>query len=158
EEQARELSRRVRDDLVCYGLVRSGPEARLREGAVASPGDFIVARQNRRQITAGGAGEWLTNRDVLRGGAIGGGGGGCGRVRGGGRRVGWGDGRGGVRIWANRPGRGRSGCQGPIFSHTAIWRTRRPHMPSRAGLSTPLMCWSTGSATGKACTWRCRAG
>ena len=53
EEQARELSRRVRDDLIRYGLVRSGPEVRLREGAVASVGDLVVARQNRRQIAAG---------------------------------------------------------------------------------------------------------
>jgi TrwC relaxase/AAA domain len=66
EEQARELSRRVRDDLIRYGVVRPGPEVRLREGAVAGPGDLIVARQNRRQIGAGRPGEWLTNRDVLR--------------------------------------------------------------------------------------------
>jgi hypothetical protein len=72
EEQARELSRRVRDDLMRYGLVRSGPEIRLREGAVASAGDLIMARQNRRQVAAGEQGEWLTNRDVLRVEAIGG--------------------------------------------------------------------------------------
>jgi hypothetical protein len=72
EEQARELSRRVRDDLIRYGLVQPGPEVRLRAGAVASPGDLIVARQNRRQIAAGRPGEWLTNRDTLRVVAIGG--------------------------------------------------------------------------------------
>ena len=66
EEQARELSRRVRDDLIRYRLVRPGPEVRLREGAVASSGDMIAARRNRRQIAAGAPGEWLTNRHVLR--------------------------------------------------------------------------------------------
>jgi len=66
EEQARELSRRVRDDLIRYGLVWPYAEFRLRDGAVASPGDLIMARQNRRQISAGRPGQWLTNRDVLR--------------------------------------------------------------------------------------------
>jgi hypothetical protein len=66
EEQARELSRQVRDNLIRHGLVRPGPEVRLREGAAAGPGDLIAARQNRRQITAGRPGEWLTNRHVLR--------------------------------------------------------------------------------------------
>ncbi len=37
-----------------------------RSGAPHSPGDLVVARRNRRQIGAGRAGEWLTNRDVLR--------------------------------------------------------------------------------------------
>jgi ATP-dependent exoDNAse (exonuclease V) alpha subunit len=66
EEQARELSRRVRDDLLHYGLVKTGPEIRLRSGAVASAGDLIMARRNDRRITAGEEGRWLTNRDVLR--------------------------------------------------------------------------------------------
>jgi hypothetical protein len=66
EQQARELSRRIRDDLIRYRVVWTGPEIRLRNGAVASPGDLIVARQNRRQISAGTPGQWLTNRDVLR--------------------------------------------------------------------------------------------
>ncbi|MGH3276953.1 MAG: AAA family ATPase, partial [Streptosporangiaceae bacterium] len=66
EEQARELSRRVRDDLVHYGLVQARAEVRLRHGAVASSGDLIMARRNDRRITAGEQGRWLTNRDVLR--------------------------------------------------------------------------------------------
>ena len=66
EEQARELSRRVRDSLLHYGLVDDGPRARLRDGAVASPGDLIVARKNYRRASAGEPGRWLTNRDVLR--------------------------------------------------------------------------------------------
>jgi hypothetical protein len=66
EEQARELSRRVRDDLLHYGVVEDGPQIWLRAGAVASTGDLITARRNNRRITAGEPGRWLTNRDVLR--------------------------------------------------------------------------------------------
>ena len=65
-EQARELSRRVRDDLIRYGLVRKGAQAGLRYGATASSGDLIVARKNDRTVTAGEPGRWLANRDVLR--------------------------------------------------------------------------------------------
>ena len=66
EEQARELSRRVRGELVHYGIVQAGAEVRLRHGAAASTGDLIMARRNDRRITAGEPGRWLTNRDVLR--------------------------------------------------------------------------------------------
>jgi hypothetical protein len=52
-EQARELSRRVREDLVRYGLVDRGPGARLRHGARAARGDLVAARKNNRKITAG---------------------------------------------------------------------------------------------------------
>jgi flagellar biosynthesis GTPase FlhF len=65
-EQARELSRRVRDDLVRYGLVDQRIQIGLRHGATAGLGDLIVARQNDRTITAGPTGRWLANRDVLR--------------------------------------------------------------------------------------------
>jgi hypothetical protein len=66
EELARELSRRVRDSLLHYGLVDDGPQVRLRDGAVAGPGDLIVARKNFHRAPAGEPGRWLTNRDVLR--------------------------------------------------------------------------------------------
>ena len=65
-EQAREMSRRVRDDLMHYGVVQVGPQVRLRHQANASQGDLIVARKNNRRIIAGQPGRWLTNRDVLR--------------------------------------------------------------------------------------------
>ena len=55
-EQAREMSRRVRDDLLRYGLVRAGAAVRLRHDATASLGDLIVARRNDRRIIAGNAG------------------------------------------------------------------------------------------------------
>jgi hypothetical protein len=66
EEQARELSRRVRGELVHLGIVQAGTAVRLRHGAAASEGDLIMARRNDRRITAGEPGRWLTNRDVLR--------------------------------------------------------------------------------------------
>jgi flagellar biosynthesis GTPase FlhF len=65
-EQAREMSRRVRDDLLRYGLVRAGAAVRLRHDAAASLGDLIVARKNDRRIIAGTPGRGLANRDVLR--------------------------------------------------------------------------------------------
>jgi flagellar biosynthesis GTPase FlhF len=65
-EQAREMSRRVRDDLLRYGLVRAGAAVRLRHNATASLGDLIVARKNDRRIIAGVLGRGLANRDVLR--------------------------------------------------------------------------------------------
>ena len=71
-EQAREMSRRIRDDLIRYGDVQAGEEVGLRHGASASCGDLIVARQNDRSIIAGQRGRWLTNRDVLRIEAVGG--------------------------------------------------------------------------------------
>jgi hypothetical protein len=66
QEQAREMSRRVREDLLHYGLVRRTGEVRLRHHATASEGDLIVARKNSRRIIAGTPGHWLTNRDILR--------------------------------------------------------------------------------------------
>lgn len=66
EEQARELSRRVRGELRHYGIVAAGPEIGLRHGAAASTGDLIMARRNDHAIIAGEPGRWLANRDVLR--------------------------------------------------------------------------------------------
>jgi hypothetical protein len=66
QEQAREMSRRVREDLLHYGLVHRFAEVQLRHHATASQGDLIVARKNNRRIIAGTPGRWLTNRDVLR--------------------------------------------------------------------------------------------
>jgi TrwC relaxase/AAA domain len=65
-EQARELSRRVRGELIHYGLVQAGGDVQLRDGAEASPGDLIMARRNNRRINAGTPGRWLANHDVLR--------------------------------------------------------------------------------------------
>ena len=66
EEQARELSRRARDDLIRYGIVSPGPPLRLAGGAQASAGDLVMARRNTRMVQAGHDGRELANRDVLQ--------------------------------------------------------------------------------------------
>ena len=65
-DQARELSRRIRDDLIRYRLVNPAVRIPLSHHATASPGDLIMARRNNRTITAGTPGRWLANRDILR--------------------------------------------------------------------------------------------
>ena len=66
QDQARELSRRARDDLIRYGLVAPGPGIRLAGTEQASAGDLVMARRNTRTIQAGEADRDLTNRDVLQ--------------------------------------------------------------------------------------------
>lgn len=65
-EQCRELSRRVRDELITAGEVTTGAEIALRDGAKASTGDLIIARENDHKIEAGTPGRTLANGDVLR--------------------------------------------------------------------------------------------
>ena len=71
EDQARELCRRARDDLIRYGLVAAGPGIRLAGTEQASAGDLVVARRNTRAVRAGAEGRELANRDVLQIVAIG---------------------------------------------------------------------------------------
>jgi hypothetical protein len=66
DAMAAELARRVRDDLIAWGIVSDGPAVNLRDGARASAGDWIMARRNASQISAGQAGRTLANRDILR--------------------------------------------------------------------------------------------
>jgi hypothetical protein len=66
EDQARELSRRARDDLIRYGVVSVGPSVRLTCGEQASARDLVMARRNMRAIRAGQEDRQLTNRDVLQ--------------------------------------------------------------------------------------------
>ena len=66
EEQARELSRRARDDLIRYGIVSPGRRVRLAQGEQASTGDLVMARRNTRAIRAGQHGRDLANRDILQ--------------------------------------------------------------------------------------------
>jgi hypothetical protein len=42
----RELSRRIRDDLITLGIVTSGPTVTIADGTRASPGDLIIATHN----------------------------------------------------------------------------------------------------------------
>jgi hypothetical protein len=66
EDQARELSRRARDDLIRYGLISAGPHIRLAAGECAGAGDLIMARRNARPGQPGHVDRELTNRDVLQ--------------------------------------------------------------------------------------------
>jgi hypothetical protein len=61
----RELSRRIRDDLITLGIVQNGPAVRIADGTNATPGDLIIATQNDRTVEAGEPGRTLANGDLL---------------------------------------------------------------------------------------------
>lgn len=65
-ETCRELSRRVRDDLVHLGLVDDSRSVPLRDGARAGVGDIIVARANDHDLETGEHDRTLANGDIMR--------------------------------------------------------------------------------------------
>ena len=62
----RELSRRIREDLIRLGIVSAGPAVRIADGAVASTGDLIICTRNDHTVQAGEPGRTLANGDLLR--------------------------------------------------------------------------------------------
>jgi conjugative relaxase-like TrwC/TraI family protein len=62
----RELSRRIRDDLISLGVVQAGPAVRIADGAQASTGDLIICTKNDHEVQAGEPGRTLANGDLLR--------------------------------------------------------------------------------------------
>src|SRR5262249_50856017 len=62
----RELSRRVRDDLIRLGIVQNAPAVTIADGATASPGDLIICTRNDHATEAGEPGRTLANGDLLR--------------------------------------------------------------------------------------------
>ena len=62
----RELSRRIRDDMVRLGLVRPGPGVTIADGTTANVGDLIVCTRNDKTVEAGEPGRTLANGDLLR--------------------------------------------------------------------------------------------
>jgi AAA domain/TrwC relaxase len=62
----RELSRRIREDLITLGLVQPGPAVTIADGTKASPGDLIICTRNNHTIQAGEPGRTLANGDLLR--------------------------------------------------------------------------------------------
>jgi AAA domain len=62
----RELSRRIRDDLIRLGAVAAGPAVRIADGTQASAGDLIICTRNDHTIQAGEPGRALANGDLLR--------------------------------------------------------------------------------------------
>ncbi len=64
--RCRELSARIRDDLLHLGLVDNSRTIRIAEGAEASAGDLIICRRNDHAIEAGEPRRALANGDILR--------------------------------------------------------------------------------------------
>jgi conjugative relaxase-like TrwC/TraI family protein len=64
--RCRELSSRIRGDLIDLGLVDGTRSVRVAEGAEASAGDLIICRHNDHGIEAGELGRTLANGDILR--------------------------------------------------------------------------------------------
>jgi len=64
--RCRELSTRIRDDLIHLGLVEATRAVRIAEGAEASAGDLIICRRNDHRLEAGEPGRALANGDILR--------------------------------------------------------------------------------------------
>jgi hypothetical protein len=64
--RCRELSARIRDDLIHLGLIDDGRTIRIAEGVQTSVGDLIICRRNDHGIEAGEPGRALANGDVLR--------------------------------------------------------------------------------------------
>ena len=64
--RCRELSTRIREDLIHLGLVDATRAVRIAEGARASVGDLIICRRNDHRLEAGEAGRALANGDILR--------------------------------------------------------------------------------------------
>ena len=62
----RELSRRIREDLIGLGVVQYGPTVRIADGTRASPGDLIICTKNDHTVEAGEPGRTLANGDLLR--------------------------------------------------------------------------------------------
>jgi hypothetical protein len=62
----RELSRRIRDDLIHLGMVQADTTVRIAGGAEASVGDLIVCTKNNHGLEAGEPGRTLANGDLLR--------------------------------------------------------------------------------------------
>ena len=62
----RELNRRIRNDLIAFGIVSDGPAVRIADGTQASPGDLIICTRNDHTTEAGEPGRTLANGDLLR--------------------------------------------------------------------------------------------
>jgi conjugative relaxase-like TrwC/TraI family protein len=119
----RELSRRIRDDLITLGIVEAGPAVRIADGAQASPGDLITCTRNDHTLEGGEPGRTLANGDLLRIEAVTAGG----LVV---RRALDADPHTGARRWTDR-----TFCTN--FSATPNWGTRSPIMSRWAAPCTP---------------------
>jgi AAA domain/TrwC relaxase len=64
--RCRELSMRIRDELIHLGYVDAGQSVRIAEDARASVGDLVICRGNDHRVQAGEPGRGLANGDTLR--------------------------------------------------------------------------------------------
>ena len=64
--RCREVSIRVRDDLIHLGHVDDSQSVPIAEGAEASVGDLVICRANDHRLQAGEPGRGLANGDILR--------------------------------------------------------------------------------------------
>ena len=64
--RCRELSARIREDLIHLRLVHGGQSVPIAEGARASAGDLVICRDNDHSIQAGEPDRSLANGDILR--------------------------------------------------------------------------------------------
>jgi AAA domain len=64
--RCRELSMRIRDDLIHLGHVDDSQSVPIAEGAQASAGDLVICRANDHRLQAGQPGRMLANGDILR--------------------------------------------------------------------------------------------
>ncbi len=62
----RELSRRIRDDLIALGIVEARPAVSIADSAQAGRGDLITCTRNDHTVEAGEPGRMLANGDLLR--------------------------------------------------------------------------------------------
>jgi conjugative relaxase-like TrwC/TraI family protein len=62
----RELSRRIRDDLIRLGRIQPGPAVPIAGGVMAGIGDLIVCTRNDHAVEAGEPGRYLANGDLMR--------------------------------------------------------------------------------------------
>ena len=136
--RCRELSPRIRDDLIHLGLVDDGRTIRIADGVEASAGDLIICRANDHHLEAGEPGRALANGDVLRIEAIT---------------------RRGIMVRRlldpdPRPASAGSptGPSATTATSPRISPTRSPGTPPRAPPSTPASRWSPAPKTGSGCT------
>ena len=62
----RELSRRIRDDLIALGVVAAGPAVPIADGGQASQGDLIICTRNDHRSRPANLAGRLANGDLLR--------------------------------------------------------------------------------------------
>ena len=136
--RCRELSARIRDDLIHLGLVDNGRTIQIADSAEASAGDLIMCRANDHRLEAGEPGRTMANGDILRIEAIT---------------------RRGImvrRMLDPDPATGQRRFTNRAFRYTTtsppISPTRSPGTPPRAPPSTPASPSSPAPKTGSGCT------